>query len=41
MKTLYRVDRAYTQGHPAVGEWILVDDRHIERVYLSEVFNEC
>jgi predicted amidohydrolase YtcJ len=32
MKTLYRATRVYTLSHPAVGEWVLVDDRHIERV---------
>jgi predicted amidohydrolase YtcJ len=32
MKTLYRTSRLYTLDHPAVGEWLLVDDRHIERV---------
>src|SRR5439155_24397820 len=32
LKTLYRVTRVYTLGHPAEGEWVLVDDRHIERV---------
>jgi predicted amidohydrolase YtcJ len=32
MKTLYRATRVYTLSHPAVGEWVLVDDRHIERL---------
>jgi predicted amidohydrolase YtcJ len=32
MKTLYRATRVYTLSHPAVGEWVLVDDRHVERV---------
>ena len=32
MRTLYRATRAYTLSHPAEGEWVLVDDRHIERV---------
>jgi predicted amidohydrolase YtcJ len=32
MKTLYRATRVYTLSHPAVGEWVLIDDRHIERV---------
>jgi predicted amidohydrolase YtcJ len=32
MKTLYRATRVRTLGHPAEGEWVLVDDRHIERV---------
>jgi predicted amidohydrolase YtcJ len=36
MKTLYRATRVYTLSHPAVGEWVLVDDRHIERVGMGE-----
>ena len=36
MKTLYRLTRVYTLSHPAVGEWILVDGRHIERVGTGE-----
>ena len=32
MKTLYRAARVYTLGHPAMGEWLLVDERHVERV---------
>lgn len=32
MKTLYRATRVYTLSHLAVGEWLLVDDRHVERV---------
>jgi predicted amidohydrolase YtcJ len=32
MKTLYRATRVYTLSHPSVGEWLLVDDRHVERV---------
>ncbi len=32
MKTLYRASRVYTLGHPATGEWLLVDERHVERV---------
>jgi predicted amidohydrolase YtcJ len=36
MKTLYRATRVYTLSHPAVGEWVLVDDRHIERVGTGE-----
>jgi predicted amidohydrolase YtcJ len=32
MKTLYRADRVYTMSHRAMGEWILVDERHVERV---------
>jgi predicted amidohydrolase YtcJ len=36
VKTLYRARRVYTLGHPAVGEWLLVDDRHVERVGIGE-----
>ena len=36
MKTLYRARRVYTLGHPAFGEWLLVDDRHVERVGVGE-----
>ena len=36
MKTLYRLTRVYTLSHPAVGEWILVDGRHVERVGSGE-----
>jgi predicted amidohydrolase YtcJ len=32
MKSLYRASKVYTLSYPTVGEWILVDDRHIERV---------
>jgi predicted amidohydrolase YtcJ len=32
MKTLYRASKVYTLSYPAVGEWILIDDRHLERV---------
>jgi predicted amidohydrolase YtcJ len=32
VKTLYRASKVYTLSYPAVGEWILIDDRHIERV---------
>jgi predicted amidohydrolase YtcJ len=32
VKTLYRASRVYTLGHPAMGEWLLLDERHIERV---------
>ena len=32
MKTLYRVGRVHTFGHPTAGEWILVDGRHVQRV---------
>jgi predicted amidohydrolase YtcJ len=36
VKTLYRLTRVYTLSHPAVGEWILTDDRHVERVGSGE-----
>jgi predicted amidohydrolase YtcJ len=33
VKTLYRATRVYAQSHGASrGEWLLVDDRHVERV---------
>jgi predicted amidohydrolase YtcJ len=32
VKTLYLATRVYTLSYPAVGEWLLVDDRHVERV---------
>jgi len=35
-KTLYRATRVYTLSHPAVGEWVLVDNRHIERVGMGD-----
>jgi predicted amidohydrolase YtcJ len=36
VKTLYRATRVYTLSHPAVGEWLLVDDRHVERVGVGD-----
>jgi predicted amidohydrolase YtcJ len=36
VKTLYRATRVYTLGHPSVGEWLLVDDRHVERVGVGD-----
>lgn len=32
MRTLYRASRIVTLSHPTMGEWILVDQRHVERV---------
>ena len=32
MKTLFRAARVHTLGHPPLGEWVLVDDRHVQRV---------
>src|SRR5918992_4629424 len=36
MRTLYRADTVHTLSHGIVGEWILVDDRHVERVGTGE-----
>jgi predicted amidohydrolase YtcJ len=36
VRTLYRVGRVHTFGHPPTGEWILVDGRHIQRVGSGE-----
>lgn len=36
MKTLYRASRVVTQAHPATGEWLLVDGRHVQRVGTGE-----
>jgi predicted amidohydrolase YtcJ len=36
MKTLYRASRVHTLSYPAVGEWVLVDGRHVERVGVGE-----
>ncbi|HXF37679.1 MAG TPA: amidohydrolase family protein [Actinomycetota bacterium] len=32
MRTLYRASRVWTLSHPPVGEWVLVDGRHVQRV---------
>ena len=32
MLTLYRAARVHTLAYPRTGEWILVDDRHVQRV---------
>jgi predicted amidohydrolase YtcJ len=32
MRTLYRAGRVHTLSHPSTGEWVLVDERHVERV---------
>jgi predicted amidohydrolase YtcJ len=32
VRTLYRAARIITLSHPTMGEWILVDGRHVERV---------
>src|SRR5438876_11594850 len=36
MRTLYRATRVETLSHPAAGEWLLVDERHVERVGTGE-----
>jgi predicted amidohydrolase YtcJ len=37
MRTLYRASRVRTLSYPAVGDWVLVDGRHVERVGIGEV----
>src|SRR5438105_2977332 len=32
VRTLYRARRVRTLSYPAEGEWVLVDERHVERV---------
>jgi hypothetical protein len=32
MRTLYRASKVHTLTYPGTGEWLLVDDRHVERV---------
>ncbi|MGH2636830.1 MAG: amidohydrolase [Actinomycetota bacterium] len=32
MRTLYRAFRVHTLAYPRTGEWVLVDDRHVQRV---------
>lgn len=36
MKTLYRASRVHTQADPATAEWLLVDERHVERVGVGD-----
>ena len=36
MRTLYRASRVHTLSYPTLGEWVLVDGRHIERVGVGE-----
>ncbi len=36
MRTLYRATRVATLTHPGEGEWMLVDERHVERVGTGE-----
>ena len=32
MRTLYRAAKVHTLSHPRTGEWLLVDDRHVQRI---------
>lgn len=32
MRTLYRASRVHTLSYPQTGEWVLIDDRHVQRV---------
>jgi predicted amidohydrolase YtcJ len=32
MRTVYRASRVHTLSYPKTGEWVLVDDRHVQRV---------
>ncbi|HET9671428.1 MAG TPA: amidohydrolase family protein, partial [Actinomycetota bacterium] len=36
MRTLYLASRVVTLSHPTMGEWILVDERHVERVGIGD-----
>ncbi|HJU57988.1 MAG TPA: amidohydrolase family protein [Actinomycetota bacterium] len=36
MRTLYRASRVHTLSYPPVGDWVLVDGRHVERVGAGE-----
>lgn len=36
MRTLYRASRVRTLSYPEMGEWLLVDGRHVERVGIGE-----
>jgi predicted amidohydrolase YtcJ len=36
MRTLYRASRVYSLSSRQPGEWILIDDRHVERVGVGE-----
>jgi predicted amidohydrolase YtcJ len=36
VRTLYRARRVHTLSYPSVGEWILIDERHVERVGVGE-----
>ena len=32
VRTLYRASRVHTLAYPQTGEWVLIDDRHVQRV---------
>jgi predicted amidohydrolase YtcJ len=36
VRTLYRASRVHTLGHPPTGEWLLIDDRHVQRIGAGE-----
>ncbi|HEY6567775.1 MAG TPA: amidohydrolase, partial [Actinomycetota bacterium] len=36
VRTLYRAARVRTQSYPETGEWLLIDDRHVQRVGSDE-----
>lgn len=36
MRTLFRASRVHTLSSPRLGEWVLVDGRHVERVGIGE-----
>jgi hypothetical protein len=36
MRTLYRASRVHTLSYPPVGQWVLVDGRHVERVGVGD-----
>jgi predicted amidohydrolase YtcJ len=36
MRTLFRAARVHTFSYPRAGEWLLVDDRHVQRVGTGE-----
>lgn len=37
MRTLYRASRVHTLADPPAGEWLLIDDRHVQRVGTGSV----
>jgi predicted amidohydrolase YtcJ len=36
VRTLYRASRVHTLAYPQTGEWVLIDDRHVQRVGSGE-----